>query len=69
MTKRMTSLVAIAAALSLTAGCASRRTADQLPPEPPSDSTPADTTEGWATRPARSAAPRCRARAATSCRA
>ena len=33
MTKR-TSLVAIAVALSLTAGCASRRTADQLPPEP-----------------------------------
>ncbi len=46
MTKRMTSLVAIAAALSLTAGCASRRTADQLPPEPPSDSTPSDPNEG-----------------------
>jgi len=30
----MTSLVAIAAALSLTAGCAHRRTADRLPPEP-----------------------------------
>jgi len=42
MTKRMTSLLAIAAALSLTAGCAHRRTADQLPPEPPSSSTPAD---------------------------
>jgi len=39
MMKR-TSLVAIAVALSLTAGCASRRTADQLPPEPVSESTP-----------------------------
>jgi len=29
-------LVAIAASLALTAGCAHRRTADQLPPEPPS---------------------------------
>ena len=37
---KMTSLVAIAAALSLTAGCA-RRTTD-LPPEPPSSSTPGD---------------------------
>ncbi|HYJ53182.1 MAG TPA: peptidoglycan-associated lipoprotein Pal [Allosphingosinicella sp.] len=34
--KRTTSLLAIAAALALTAGCAHRRTADQLPPEPPS---------------------------------
>ena len=34
--KKWTSLIAIAAALSLTAGCAHRRTADQLPPEPPS---------------------------------
>ena len=32
--KKMTSLVAIAVALSLTAGCANRRTPDQLPPEP-----------------------------------
>jgi peptidoglycan-associated lipoprotein len=38
MTK-LTSLVAIAAALALTAGCAHRRTADQLPPEPPSATT------------------------------
>jgi peptidoglycan-associated lipoprotein len=33
---RLTSLVAIAASLALSAGCAHRRTADQLPPEPPS---------------------------------
>jgi peptidoglycan-associated lipoprotein len=32
--KKMTSLVAVAVALSLTAGCANRRTPDQLPPEP-----------------------------------
>jgi len=32
--KRLTSLVTIAVALSLTAGCANRRTPDQLPPEP-----------------------------------
>ena len=32
--KKLTGLVAIAAALSLTAGCANRRTPDQLPPEP-----------------------------------
>ena len=38
--KKRTSLVAIAVALSLTAGCASRRTADQLPPEPLSSTTP-----------------------------
>jgi peptidoglycan-associated lipoprotein len=37
--RSLTSLVAIAAALSLTAGCAHRRTADQLPPEPPSATT------------------------------
>ena len=41
MNKRLTSLVAIAAALSLTAGCASRRT-NQLPPDPPSSSTPGE---------------------------
>jgi len=34
--KKTTSLLAIAAALALTAGCAHRRTPDQLPPEPPS---------------------------------
>ena len=34
--KRTTSLIAIAVALSLTAGCAHRRTAAELPPEPPS---------------------------------
>jgi len=33
---RLTSLTAIAVALSLTAGCAHRRTANELPPEPPS---------------------------------
>jgi len=33
------SLLAIATALALTAGCAHRRTADQLPPEPPSSTT------------------------------
>ena len=32
--KKMTSLVAVAVALSLTAGCANRRTPDQIPPEP-----------------------------------
>ena len=40
--KRATSLVAIAAALALSAGCATRRAANQLPPEPPS-STAAET--------------------------
>jgi peptidoglycan-associated lipoprotein len=40
MNKNMISLVAIAAALSLTAGCA-RRNRD-LPPEPPSGSTPGE---------------------------
>jgi len=34
--KRLTSLAAIALALSLSAGCAHRRTANELPPEPPS---------------------------------
>ena len=34
--KRRTSLIAIAAILSLTAGCAHRRTAAELPPQPPS---------------------------------
>ena len=34
--KRMISMAAIAVALSLTAGCAHRRTAAELPPEPPS---------------------------------
>ena len=38
--KRTTSLMAIAVALSLTAGCAHRRTAAELPPEPVSDSNP-----------------------------
>ncbi len=37
MNKRMISMVAIAAALSMTTACKSRR---DLPPEPPSDSTP-----------------------------
>ena len=41
MYKRMTGLVAIAAALALTAGCASRRTTD-LPPDPPSSTTPTE---------------------------
>ncbi len=41
MTMRTTGLIAIAAALTLTAGCA-RRT-QELPPEPPSSSTPDDT--------------------------
>ena len=41
MNKRLTSLVAIAAALSLTAGCASRRT-NQLPPDPPSSTVPGE---------------------------
>ena len=39
MKNRTTSLMAVALALSLTAGCASRRAQD-LPPEPPSSSTP-----------------------------
>jgi peptidoglycan-associated lipoprotein len=42
--KRVTSLVAIAASLSLATGCAHRRTANELPPEPPSAS--AAETEG-----------------------
>ncbi len=44
MMKR-TSLIAVAVALTLTAGCASRRTADQLPPEPVSSTTPDETGE------------------------
>jgi len=36
---RLTSLTAIAVALSLTVGCAHRRTANELPPEPPSANT------------------------------
>ncbi|MEA3031133.1 MAG: peptidoglycan-associated lipoprotein [Sphingomonadales bacterium] len=44
--KRTTSLIAIAAALSLTAGCAHRRTAAELPPQPPSSTeTAADTAD------------------------
>jgi peptidoglycan-associated lipoprotein len=44
--KRTTSLIAIAAALSLTAGCAHRRTAAELPPQPPSSTeTVADTAD------------------------
>jgi peptidoglycan-associated lipoprotein len=35
---RRTSLIAIAALLSLNAGCAHRRTAANLPPQPPSSS-------------------------------
>ena len=41
MKKRTTSLLAFAAALALTAGCSSRRAQD-LPPEPPSSSTPGE---------------------------
>jgi peptidoglycan-associated lipoprotein len=41
--RRVTSLVAIAVALSLTAGCARRNR--ELPPAPPSDSVPSDGTE------------------------
>ena len=37
--KRTTSLIAIALAISLTAGCATRRTPDQLPPTPPTEGT------------------------------
>ncbi len=40
---RVTSLVAIAVALTLATGCARRNR--ELPPEPPSESTPADTSE------------------------
>jgi peptidoglycan-associated lipoprotein len=35
-------MVAIAASLSLMAGCAHRRTANELPPEPPTDATAAN---------------------------
>jgi len=44
--KTRTSLVAIAVALSLTAGCATRRNADQLPPDPPSESMPEEAGDG-----------------------
>ena len=40
--KRLTSMVAIAASLSLMAGCAHRRTANELPPEPATDATAAN---------------------------
>ena len=40
--KRRTSQIAIAAALSLTAGCAHRRTAAELPPQPPSSTESAE---------------------------
>lgn len=40
---RRTSLIAIAAALSLTAGCAHHRTAAELPPQPPSSTETAET--------------------------
>ena len=39
---RRTSLIAIVAALSLTAGCAHRRTAAELPPQPPSSTETAE---------------------------
>ena len=42
MNKRMTSLAAIALALSLTAGCAHRRTAAELPPQPVSSTETAE---------------------------
>lgn len=44
MLNRMTSLVAIAAALSVTAGCARRNR--ELPPQPPSESMPAEEAAG-----------------------
>src|SRR4029077_5486377 len=40
--KRRTSLIAMVAALSLTAGCAHRRTAAELPPQPPSSTETAE---------------------------
>jgi len=40
--KRRTSLIAIAAMLALTAGCAHRRTANELPPQPPSSTETAE---------------------------
>ena len=43
---RRTSLIAIAAMLSLTAGCAHRRTAAELPPQPPSSTETAETATG-----------------------
>ena len=44
MTRRTTSLVAIAMVLALAGGCRSRQASD-LPPEPPSSSTPAEGTD------------------------
>jgi peptidoglycan-associated lipoprotein len=44
--KRLTSLAAIALVLSLSAGCAHRRTANELPPEPPSATATAEAGEG-----------------------
>jgi peptidoglycan-associated lipoprotein len=46
MMRRRTSLIAIAAALSLTAGCAHRRTAAELPPQPPSSTETAESGAG-----------------------
>ena len=43
---RRTSLIAIAAMLSLTAGCAHRRTAAELPPQPPSSTETAENGAG-----------------------
>ena len=43
---RRTSLIAIAAILSLTAGCAHRRTAAELPPQPPSATETAESGAG-----------------------
>src|SRR5688572_33423754 len=45
MKSRSTSLMAAAMVLALTAGCSSRRTTD-LPPEPPSSSTPGEDQNG-----------------------
>ena len=46
MKMRSTTLIAAAVALSLTAGCSSRRARD-LPPEPPSSSTPSGEGSGF----------------------
>jgi peptidoglycan-associated lipoprotein len=48
MMTRIPSLIAIAAALALTAGCAHRRTANQLPPQPPSSTETAENGNGRA---------------------
>lgn len=45
---RSPSLIALAAALALTAGCAHRRTADRLPPQPPSSTETAENGNGQA---------------------